>query len=80
MSVWTVAGRLKSVRFACSPDALKMLREHRKGEFGLIERDGVFCLIAVCDVPEAGQYEPGGFIGVDLGIASIATTSTGSAS
>lgn len=30
--IWTVAGRLKDVRFACSPDALKMLREHRKGE------------------------------------------------
>ncbi|WP_327412211.1 RNA-guided endonuclease InsQ/TnpB family protein [Streptomyces sp. NBC_01233] len=77
VSIWTTAGRLKSVRFACSPDALKMLREHRKGESDLIERDGVFYLIAVCDIPEAEQYEPDGFIGVDLGIANIATTSTG---
>jgi IS605 OrfB family transposase len=77
VSVWTVAGRLKNVRFACSPDALKMLREHRKGESDLIERDGVFYLIAVCDIPEAEQYEPSGFVGVDLGIANIATTSTG---
>jgi transposase len=28
-------------------------------------------------VPEAEQYEPERFIGVDLGIAAIATTSTG---
>jgi IS605 OrfB family transposase len=77
VSVWTTAGRLKNVRFACSPDALKMLREYRRGESDLIERDGVFYLMAVCDVPEAAQYEPDGFIGVDLGIVNIATTSTG---
>ncbi|MCC3769153.1 transposase [Streptomyces sp. UNOC14_S4] len=77
VSIWTTAGRLKNVRFACSPGALKMLREHRKGESDLIERDGEFYLIAVCDVPEAEQYEPEGFIGVDLGIVNIATTSTG---
>ncbi|MCC3771080.1 transposase [Streptomyces sp. UNOC14_S4] len=78
VSIWTTAGRLKNVRFACSPSALKMLREHRKGESDLVERDGVFYLIAVCDVPEAPlNEEPAGFVGVDLGIVNIATTSTG---
>ena len=77
VSIWTTAGRLRHVRFACSADALKTLREYRKGESDLIEGDGVFYLIAVCEVPEAEQYEPDGFIGVDLGIANIATTSTG---
>lgn len=77
VSIWTIAGRLRNVRFACSPDALKTLREHRKGESDLIERDGVFYLIAVCDIPEPEVYEPSGFIGVDLGIVNIATTSTG---
>ncbi|MFC5718938.1 RNA-guided endonuclease InsQ/TnpB family protein [Streptomyces gamaensis] len=78
VSIWTVAGRIKGVRFACSPDALKMLREHRKGESDLIERDGVFYLIATCDVPEKPlNDDPAGFVGVDLGIVSIATTSTG---
>ncbi|MFF4426704.1 RNA-guided endonuclease InsQ/TnpB family protein [Streptomyces sp. NPDC001549] len=77
VSVWTTAGRLQRVRFACSPGTLKMLREHRRGESDLIERDGVFYLIAVCDVPEPDLYEPDGFIGVDLGIVNIATTSTG---
>ncbi|MFH8735650.1 RNA-guided endonuclease InsQ/TnpB family protein [Streptomyces sp. NPDC017964] len=77
VSIWTVDGRAKNVRFACSPDALKTLRDHRQGESDLIERDGVFYLLATCDVPEAEQYEPDHFIGVDLGIANIATTSTG---
>ncbi|MGW2039479.1 RNA-guided endonuclease InsQ/TnpB family protein [Streptomyces virginiae] len=77
VSIWTTAGRLKNVRFVCSSDALKMLREHRKGESDLIERDGVFYLIAVCDIPEPEVYEPAGFVGVDLGIVNIATTSTG---
>ncbi|MFG2295806.1 RNA-guided endonuclease InsQ/TnpB family protein [Streptomyces sp. NPDC048603] len=77
VSIWTTTGRLKNVPFTCSTDALKMLREHRRGESDLIERDGVFYLIAVCDIPEPEVYEPAGFIGVDLGIVNIATTSTG---
>jgi putative transposase len=77
VSIWTTAGRLKGLRFACSADALKVLQQYRKGESDLIERDGVFYLVATCEVPEAEQYEPDGFIGVDLGIANIATTSTG---
>ena len=70
-------GGSENVRFACSADALKTLREHRKGESDLIERDGVFYLIAVCEIPEAESTSPSGFIGVDLGIVNIATTSTG---
>ncbi|MBE1605453.1 RNA-guided endonuclease InsQ/TnpB family protein [Actinopolymorpha pittospori] len=77
VSIWTIAGRLKNVRFACSAGALKTLREHRQGESDLIEGDGVFYLYATCEVPEAEQYEPNGFIGVDLGVVNIATTSTG---
>jgi len=78
ISIWTVAGRLKNLRFACSADQLKTLREYRQGESDLIERDGVFYLVAVCEVPEAPLNEhPAGWLGVDLGIVNIATTSTG---
>lgn len=78
VSIRTTAGRLKDVRFACSADALTMLRDHRQGESDLVERDGVFYLIATCEVPEAALNEnPAGFVGVDLGVADIATTSTG---
>lgn len=77
VSIWTVDGRVKNVPFVCSADALTMLPEHRQGESDLVERDGVFYLVATCDVPEAERYEPDGFIGVDLGIENIATASTG---
>ncbi|WP_326715330.1 transposase [Streptomyces sp. NBC_01474] len=77
VSIWTMAGRIKNVSFVCLADAFKVLQQYRKGESDLVERDGVFYLIATCDVPEAEAYEPDGFIGVDLGIVNIATTSTG---
>ncbi|WP_329251275.1 RNA-guided endonuclease InsQ/TnpB family protein [Actinoallomurus sp. NBC_01490] len=73
VSVWTVEGRVKNVRFVCSAGAFKTLQEHRQGESDLVRRDGVFYLIATCEVSEAEPYEPGRFIGVDLGIAAIAT-------
>ncbi|MER7754765.1 transposase [Kitasatospora sp. NPDC097643] len=78
VSIWTTAGRLKGIPFACSTEALRTLREHRRGESDLVERGGAFYLVATCDVPEAPvNEEPAGFIGVDLGIVNIATTSTG---
>ncbi|GAA4494780.1 RNA-guided endonuclease TnpB family protein [Actinoallomurus oryzae] len=77
VSVWTVEGRVKNIAFACSAGALKTLQEHRQDESDLVRRDGVFYLSATCEVPEAERYEPGRFIGVDLGVAAIATTSTG---
>ncbi|MGW9557556.1 RNA-guided endonuclease InsQ/TnpB family protein [Nocardiopsis sp. NPDC055551] len=77
VSIWTTSGRLKNIRYVCSANALKTLQAYRQGESDLIEREGVFYLLATCEVPEAEQYEPDGFIGVDMGIANIATTSTG---
>ncbi|MFE2410925.1 RNA-guided endonuclease InsQ/TnpB family protein [Kitasatospora sp. NPDC059408] len=77
MSIWTTAGRVKSIPFACSAEVLAMLREHRKGETDLVARDGAFYLMAACNVAEAEAFEPTGWIGVDLGITNIATTSIG---
>ncbi|WP_326579747.1 transposase [Actinacidiphila glaucinigra] len=78
VSIWTTAGRLKGVRFAGSEDQLQVLREYRKGESDLVERDGEFYLFATCEVPEVDLNEsPDGFLGVDLGIVNIATTSDG---
>lgn len=73
VSIWTTAGRVRGMRFVCSANDLKTLREHRQGESDLVARDGAFYLIATCEVPEGKSYEPDGFIGVDLGIANIAT-------
>jgi IS605 OrfB family transposase len=77
VSIWTTAGRLRGVRFACSADALTTLARRRHGESDLVHRDGRWFLLATCDVPQASQYEPDGFLGVDLGIVNIATTSDG---
>ncbi|WP_308163870.1 RNA-guided endonuclease InsQ/TnpB family protein [Nonomuraea sediminis] len=78
VSIWTVAGRVKDVAFTCSPEQLKTLAAHRKGESDLICRDGMWFLLATCDLPDRPVAVPtAGFLGVDLGIANIATTSDG---
>lgn len=76
VSIWTVAGRIKHIPFVCSEQAMELLAS-RKGESDLVMRDGVFFLIATVDVPEPEVFEPDGFLGVDLGIVNIATTSDG---
>jgi putative transposase len=44
----------------------------------LLRRGGQWYLIATCEIPEAmPNAHPAGFLGVDLGIVNIATTSTG---
>ncbi|MDT0544748.1 RNA-guided endonuclease InsQ/TnpB family protein [Streptomyces lonegramiae] len=77
VSIWTLDGRIRHVRFACSPGALKQLTEHRQGESDLVFRDGKWFLVATCEIPEAPRFEPKGFIGVDRGISNLATTSDG---
>ena len=77
VSLWTVAGRLKNVRFACSDAAHATLTGHRQGESDLVYRDGMWFLYATCDIPEPPVKEPDGFLGVDLGIVNIATTDDG---
>ena len=66
VSIWTTRGRLKNVRFVGSPDDLKLLREHRKGESDLFYRDGNWFLIACVRIePEPAQRVPdrGGWVG-----------------
>ncbi|MEU0877853.1 transposase [Lentzea sp. NPDC005914] len=77
VSIWTIAGRLKGVRFAGHADQVAMLVSHRQGESDLVLRDGKWLLIATCEVAEAEVTEPGDWIGVDRGIANLATTSDG---
>lgn len=76
VSIWTTAGRLKGIRFVCPPEALAMLKQ-RKGESDLISRDGMFFLIATIDLPDAPVHKPVDWLGVDMGIVNIATTSDG---
>ncbi|MFF7839354.1 RNA-guided endonuclease InsQ/TnpB family protein [Streptomyces ossamyceticus] len=78
VSVWTVTGRVKDVAFTASPGQLATLALHRKGESDLVCRDGMWFLLATCEVPETSlNTDPVDFLGIDLGIVNIATTSDG---
>ena len=78
VSIWTTAGRLKNVRIVGNPDQLLLLRTRPIGETNLLSRSGKWFLHATVDSPEAPAREPSqGFLGVDLGIVNIATTSDG---
>jgi IS605 OrfB family transposase len=78
VSIWTTAGRIKDVAFTSSPEQLATLALYRKGESDLVYRDGMWFLNATCEVPEEPlNTDPVDFLGVDLGIVNIATTSDG---
>lgn len=88
VSIWTVDGRLKNLRFVGEPCQIALLRANRTGETDLVirrrRRGGAplrAYLIATVDIPEAslrtGAHldRADGWIGVDLGIENIAVTS-----
>jgi IS605 OrfB family transposase len=73
LSIWTLGGRIK-VPFVTGERQQAALA-FRKGEADLALIRGKWFLICVCDVPETDVFDPKDWIGVDLGIANIATTS-----
>nr|WP_206328079.1 RNA-guided endonuclease TnpB family protein [Streptomyces sp. S3(2020)] len=78
ISIWTLSGRVKGVAFTASPEQLARLALYRKGESDLLYRDGMWFLQATCEIPETEpNTDPDGFLGIDLGIVNIATTSDG---
>ncbi|MEV5531488.1 RNA-guided endonuclease InsQ/TnpB family protein [Streptomyces prunicolor] len=78
VSVWTVNGRVKNIALTGSPKQLATLTLYRKGESDLVYRDGLWFLLATCEVPEMPlNTDLVDFLGVDLGIVNIATTSDG---
>ncbi|MGW0633982.1 RNA-guided endonuclease InsQ/TnpB family protein, partial [Streptomyces sp. NPDC002758] len=78
ISIWTVSGRMKDVVFTAAPEQLATLARYRKGESDLLLRDGMWFLSATCEVPEPPlNSDPVDFLGIDLGIVNIATTSDG---
>ncbi|WP_433473445.1 RNA-guided endonuclease InsQ/TnpB family protein [Spirillospora sp. CA-142024] len=77
VSIWTIKGRVKRVRFTGSANQLKQLAEYRKGESDLVFRDGMWFLVATLEVPDPEPFEPADWIGVDRGVVNLATTSDG---
>ena len=77
VSIWTVAGRLRTVAFACSDEQLELLTKCRKGESDLLYEHGVFYLSAGVEIPEEPLMEVTDYLAFDSGIVNIATTSDG---
>jgi putative transposase len=78
VSIWTTAGRLKGIRVLGAARDLVLLRTSPIGETDLISRDGKWYLYATVQALDAPQSDPvNGFVGVDLGIVNIATSSDG---
>ncbi|MER5959325.1 hypothetical protein [Streptomyces longhuiensis] len=78
VSIWTLSGRMKNVAFTAAPEHLARLALYRKGESDLLYRDGMWFLTVTREVPEAElSTRVTQFLGIDLGIVNIATTSDG---
>jgi putative transposase len=78
VSIWTVRGRMRNIRIVAAARDLVLLRTRPIGETDLIRRDGKWYLYATVEAAEASHSEPvSGFLGLDLGIVNIATSSDG---
>jgi putative transposase len=75
VSIWSRDGRLV-IPFVCGERQRELLAFQR-GETDLVYRDGFWFLFTTVDIPDVKEYEALDWIGVDLGIVNIATTSDG---
>jgi len=75
VNIWTLDGRQK-IPFVCG-DHHRNLLTFQHGESDLVYRDGQWFLFTVVDVPHEQALKVMGWIGVDLGLVSIAHTSDG---
>ena len=75
VSIWTLGGR-QHISFVCGERQRQLLRSQR-GETDLVCVDGTFYLFATCDVEAPIPRDVTDFLGVDLGIATIAADSDG---
>jgi len=77
VSIWTTRGRLK-LPLLLGERNLALLANHKRyGEVDLLYIRGAFYLHFVIEMPESFSLDPVGFLGVDLGIVNLATTSEG---
>ncbi|MGC8514964.1 MAG: RNA-guided endonuclease InsQ/TnpB family protein [Thermoplasmata archaeon] len=73
VSMNTLHGRIRMPIIFGEYQKQKLSRVH--GQADLIYRNNAFYLAVVVDLPEEPGYEPIGYIGVDIGVKNIATTS-----
>lgn len=75
VSIWTIEGRMK-IGFVAGRHQRDLLA-FRKGEADLCLVRGKWYLACTCDIPETETFKAEDWLGVDLGIVNIATTSDG---
>ena len=75
VNIWTTAGRQR-IPFVCGDRQLQLLK-HRQGQADLVYRNGEFYLHQICEITESPEFDPTGWLGVDLGIVNLAVTSDG---
>lgn len=76
VSVWTVDGRLKGVPFVCGARQARQL-EGERGEADLVCRDGRWYLLVTVTAPEKPLRPATDYLGVDLGVYTLAADSDG---
>jgi len=76
VSLWALPGGRMMVPMICG-DYQKQRLDRIRGQTDLVYRKGKFYLYATVDLPDQKAIEPVDFLGVDLGIANIATDSDG---
>ena len=76
-SILTLAGRIVVPYVVGAYQQERLAAYGVRGQADLIYRDGVFYLAVVIDLPEPPEFDPTGWLGVDLGIVNIATDSDG---
>ena len=75
VSLWVLGGRIE-LPFVAGARQHELL-ETRQGEADLVYRDGQFYIFQTCEVDAPEPSDIDGFLGVDLGVASIAVDSDG---
>ncbi len=75
VSIWTVEGRQR-IRFEAGQRQMELLQS-QQGESDLVFIRGEFYLFATCEIEAPEPDDVTEFLGVDLGIANIATDSDG---
>ena len=75
VSLWAIGGRmiLPLIHGAYQGERF----DRMKGQVDLVQREGKFFLYATIELPDAAPIEPTDFLGVDMGLANIATDSDG---
>lgn len=75
INIWTMDGRQR-MPFVCGERQREMI-ETLQGEADLVYRNGEFYLHQPCNILEDDGFDPDAWLGVDMGIVNIATTSDG---